>query len=36
MLHTEREAGLEGRILRPLSTHLLPETEPEKKGWIDR
>ncbi|MEM3108249.1 MAG: hypothetical protein QW569_00715 [Candidatus Bathyarchaeia archaeon] len=32
----EREAGLEGRILRPLSAKLLPETEAEKKGWIDR
>ncbi|MEM3608640.1 MAG: hypothetical protein QW238_07235, partial [Candidatus Bathyarchaeia archaeon] len=32
----EREAGLEGRILRPLSAKLFPETEAEKKGWIDR
>ncbi len=32
----EREAGLEGKILRPLSGKLLPVTEPEKKGWIDR
>jgi tRNA U34 2-thiouridine synthase MnmA/TrmU len=32
----EREAGLEGRILRPLSGKLLPETELEKTGKIDR
>jgi len=32
----EAQAGLEGRILRPLSAKLLPETEAEKRGWIDR
>jgi hypothetical protein len=32
----EREAGLEGKILRPLSANLLPPTEAEKKGWVDR
>jgi tRNA-uridine 2-sulfurtransferase len=32
----EREAGLEGRLLRPLSAKLLPETEAERMGWIDR
>jgi tRNA U34 2-thiouridine synthase MnmA/TrmU len=32
----EKEAGLEGRILRPLSAKLTPMTETEKKGWIDR
>jgi len=32
----ERESGLSGRLLRPLSAKLLPETEAEKKGWIDR
>jgi len=32
----EREAGLEGKILRPLSAKCLPETEAEKKGWIER
>ncbi len=32
----EKEAGLEGLILRPLSAHLLPETLPEKEGWVDR
>jgi len=32
----EKEAGLKGRLLRPLSAKLLPETEAEKKGGIDR
>jgi hypothetical protein len=32
----EKEAGLEGKILRPLSARLLPETEVEKRGLIDR
>ncbi len=32
----EREAGLENKIVRPLSAKLLPETEAERKGWIDR
>lgn len=32
----EKEAGLVGRILRPLSGKLLEETEPEKKGWVNR
>jgi len=36
MLLIEKRAGLEGRILRPLSAKLLPETEPEKKGIVDR
>lgn len=30
------EAGLKGKILRPLSAKLLEETEAEKKGFIDR
>lgn len=32
----EREAGLEGLILRPLSAKLLPPSIPEKAGWVDR
>ena len=32
----EREANLEGLILRPLSAKLLPPSIPEKEGWIDR
>jgi len=36
MLLIEKEAGLEGKILRPLSAKLLPETEAEKAGLVDR
>jgi len=36
MLLIEKEAGLEGKILRPLSAKLLPETEAERAGLIDR
>lgn len=32
----EREAGLEGRLLRPLSAKLLAETEVEKRGLVKR
>ncbi|TET64816.1 DUF814 domain-containing protein [Candidatus Bathyarchaeota archaeon] len=32
----ETEAGLKGKILRPLSAKLLPKTEAEEKGWVDR
>ena len=32
----ERGAGVEGWILRPLSAKLLPETIPEKEGWVNR
>jgi tRNA U34 2-thiouridine synthase MnmA/TrmU len=31
-----KEAGLENKMLRPLSAKLLPETEAEKKCWVDR
>jgi hypothetical protein len=27
---------MEGKVLRPLSAQLLPKTEPEKKGLVDR
>lgn len=33
---TEREAGLKGRLLRPLSAKLLQPTLPELEGKIDR
>ena len=33
---TERESGLEGLVLRPLSAKLLPLTIPEKEGWVKR
>lgn len=32
----ERESGLEGRILRPLSAQLLEPTLPEREGLVDR
>jgi len=32
----ERESGLRGRLLRPLSAKLLPPTFPELKGLVDR
>jgi tRNA-specific 2-thiouridylase len=32
----EEEAGLKGKILRPLSAQLLPETDMEKKGLVNR
>ncbi len=32
----ERESGLTGLILRPLSAQLLPETLPEKRKWVNR
>jgi len=36
MLLIDREAGLEKKVLRPLSARLLPETEFEKSGHVDR
>lgn len=36
MFLIEKEAGLEGLIVRPLSAKLLPVTIPEKMGVIDR
>ncbi len=32
----DRNSDLEGWVLRPLSARLLPETEPERQGWVDR
>ncbi len=32
----EKESGLKGKLLRPLSAKLLEDTEAEKKGWVDR
>ena len=32
----EKEAGLEGLVVRPLSARLLAPSIPERKGWIDR
>lgn len=32
----DKESDLEGLVLRPLSAKLLPQTIPEKEGWISR
>ena len=32
----DRQSGLDGLILRPLAAKLLPETVPERRGWVDR
>lgn len=32
----DRQVGIEGLVLRPLSARLLPETLPEQEGWIER
>ncbi len=32
----ERESGLRGLLLRPLSAKLLKATVPETEGWVDR
>ena len=32
----ERESGLMGLLLRPLSARFLPPTIPEQEGWVDR
>ncbi|MDH5716318.1 MAG: hypothetical protein OEZ22_01620 [Spirochaetia bacterium] len=32
----QKESKLENKLLRPLSAKLLPKTEPEEKGWLQR
>ncbi len=32
----DKDSGLRGLVLRPLSAQLLPETVPEQEGWVDR
>jgi len=32
----DRESGIAGLILRPLSASHFPPTEPELRGWVDR
>lgn len=32
----DKELGLEGMLLRPLSARAMTPTIPEKKGWVDR
>ena len=34
--YVEKHSGYDGYILRPLSARILPETIPEKEGWVDR
>ncbi len=34
--YVEKHSGFDGYILRPLSAQRLPETIPEKEGWVDR
>ncbi len=34
--YVEKHSGMGGLILRPLSAKLLPETIPERRGWVDR
>lgn len=36
LLLIEKEAGAQGKVVRPLSAKLLPKTEAEKKGFIER
>jgi hypothetical protein len=34
--YVEKHSGRDGLILRPLSARCLPETLPERRGWVDR
>jgi tRNA U34 2-thiouridine synthase MnmA/TrmU len=34
--YVEKHSGFKGYILRPLSAQKLPETIPEKEGWVNR
>jgi len=34
--YVEKHSGYEGYIVRPLSAKHLPETLPEKEGWVNR
>ncbi len=36
MPKVSREGGAEGWLVRPLCAQILPETEPEKRGMVDR
>lgn len=36
VLSLDRAAGLSGRVLRPLSARLLPPTQAEAAGWVNR
>ena len=32
----QKESGIDDLLLRPLCAHNLPETQPEREGWVDR
>ena len=32
----QKQSGIEDLLLRPLSAKNLPETKPEREGWVDR
>lgn len=34
--YVEKHSGYDGYIVRPLSAKKLPETIPERQGWVDR
>ncbi len=34
--YVARQSGIGDLLVRPLSARLLPETEPERAGWVDR
>ncbi|HDQ44780.1 MAG TPA: hypothetical protein ENN17_04660 [bacterium] len=36
LFHIEKESGIRGLIVRPLSARCLPPSIPEKRGWVDR
>ena len=36
LLTIEKESGLEGLVVRPLSAQVLPLSLPEQRGWVDR
>jgi tRNA U34 2-thiouridine synthase MnmA/TrmU len=36
LMYVAKHSGFKGYILRPLSAKKLPETIPEKEGWVDR
>lgn len=32
----QKQSGVDDLLLRPLSAKNLPETKPEREGWVDR
>lgn len=36
LLQVAEESGYGDRVVRPLSAQRLPETQPERDGWVDR